>query len=46
MATGGDACHFVGKGQNAFQLVHGQGVQILLAELGQSSSFQQRTSSA
>ena len=36
MAAGGDAGRFVGKGQNAFQLVHGQGVQLLLAELGQS----------
>ena len=46
MAAGGDAGRFVGKGQNAFQLVHGQGVQLLLAELGQGSSFQRRTSSA
>ena len=37
MTAGGDAGSLVGKGQNAFQLVHGQGVQILLAELGQSS---------
>ena len=36
MPAGGDAGRFVGKGQNAFQLVHGQGVQLLLAELGQS----------
>ena len=46
MAAGGDAGGFVGKGQNAFQFVHGQGLQLLLAELGQSSSFQRRTSSA
>ena len=37
MAAGGDAGSFVGKGQNAFQFVHSQGVQLLLAELGQSS---------
>ena len=37
MAAGGDAGSFVGKGQNAFQFVHGQGVQLLLAELGQGS---------
>ena len=37
MAAGCDAGSFIGKGQNAFQLVHGQGVQLLLAELGQSS---------
>ena len=37
MAAGGDAGRFVGKGQNAFQLVHRQGVQFLLAELGQGS---------
>ena len=37
MAAGGDAGSFIGKGQNAFQLVHGQGVQLLLAELGQGS---------
>ena len=37
MPAGGDAGRFVGKSQNAFQLVHGQGVQLLLAELGQSS---------
>ena len=36
MAAGGDAGSFVGKGQNAFQFVHGQGVQLLLAELGRS----------
>ena len=36
MAAGGDAGSFISKGQNAFQLVHGQGVQLLLAELGQS----------
>ena len=36
MAAGGDAGSFIGKGQNAFQLVHRQGVQLLLAELGQS----------
>ena len=36
MAAGGDAGRFVGKGQNAFQFVHRQGVQLLLAELGQS----------
>ena len=38
MTAGGDAGRFVGKGQNAFQFVHGQGVQLLLAELGQGSS--------
>ena len=37
MAAGGDAGSFVGKGQNAFQLVHRHGVQLLLAELGQGS---------
>ena len=37
MAAGGDAGSFVGKGQNAFQFVHSQGVQLLLAELGQGS---------
>ena len=37
MTAGGDAGSLVGKGQNAFQLVHGQGVQIRLAEPGQSS---------
>ena len=37
MAAGGDAGCLVGKGKNAFQLVHGQGVQLLLAELGQGS---------
>ena len=37
MAAGGDAGSFVGKGQNAFQFVHSQGVQLLLAELGQRS---------
>ena len=37
MAAGGDAGSFISKGQNAFQLVHGQGVQLLLAELGQGS---------
>ena len=37
MSAGGDAGRFVGKSQNAFQLVHRQGVQLLLAELGQSS---------
>ena len=36
MAAGGDAGSFIGKGQNAFQLVHRQSVQLLLAELGQS----------
>ena len=36
MAAGGDAGGFIGKGQNAFQLVHRQSVQLLLAELGQS----------
>ena len=36
MAAGGDAGRLVGKGQNAFQFVHRQGVQLLLAELGQS----------
>ena len=36
MAAGGDAGSFISKGQNAFQLVHSQGVQLLLAELGQS----------
>ena len=36
MAAGGDAGRFVGKGQNAFQFVHRQGVQLLLAEFGQS----------
>ena len=36
MAAGSDAGSFIGKGQNAFQLVHRQGVQLLLAELGQS----------
>ena len=46
MAAVGDAGRFVGKGQNAFQFVHGQGVQLLLAEFGQGSSFQRRTSSA
>ena len=35
MAAGGDAGSFVGKGQNAFQFVHRQGVQRLLAEFGQ-----------
>ena len=38
MAAGGDAGSFVGKGQNAFQFVHSQGVQLLLAELRQGSS--------
>ena len=38
MAAGSDAGRFVGKGQNAFQLVHGQGVQLLLAELRQGST--------
>ena len=38
MAAGGDAGSFVGKGQNAFQFVHSQGVQLLLAELGQGST--------
>ena len=37
MAAGGDAGSLVGKSQNAFQLVHSQGVQLLLAELGQGS---------
>ena len=37
MAAGGDAGSFIGKGQNAFQFVHRQGVQLLLAELGQGS---------
>ena len=37
MAAGGDAGSFISKGQNAFQLVHSQGVQLLLAELGQGS---------
>ena len=37
MAAGGDAGSFIGKGQNAFQFVHSQGVQFLLAELGQGS---------
>ena len=37
MAAGGDAGSLVGKGQNAFQLVHSQGVQLLLSELGQGS---------
>ncbi len=37
MPAGGDAGCLVGKGQNAFQLVHSQGVQLLLAELGQGS---------
>ena len=37
MAAGGDAGSFVGKGQNAFQFVHSQGVQLLLAKLGQGS---------
>ena len=36
MAAGGDAGSFIGKVQNAFQLVHRQSVQLLLAELGQS----------
>ena len=36
MAAGGDAGSFIGKGQNAFQFVHRQGVQLLLAEFGQS----------
>ena len=36
VAAGGDAGSFIGKGQNAFQLVHSQGVQLLLAERGQS----------
>ena len=36
MAAGGDAGSLVGKSQNAFQLVHSQGVQLLLAELGRS----------
>ena len=35
MPTGGDACGFVGKGQNAFQLVHRQGIEIFFAQLGQ-----------
>ena len=30
MAAGGDAGSLVGKSQNAFQLVHGQGVQFVL----------------
>ena len=30
VAAGGDAGSFVGKGQNAFQFVHSQGVQLLL----------------
>ncbi len=34
MAAGGDAGSLVGKSQNAFQLVYGQGVQLFLAELG------------
>ena len=38
MAAGGDAGSFVGKSQNAFQFVHSQGVQLLLAELGQGST--------
>ncbi len=37
MPAGGDAGGLVGKGQNAFQLFHRQGVQLLLAELGQGS---------
>ena len=37
MTAGGNAGCLVGKGQNAFQLVHRQGVQLLLAELGQGS---------
>ena len=36
VAAGGDAGSFIGKGQNAFQLVHRQSVQLLLAELGRS----------
>ena len=37
MAAGGDAGSLVGKSQNAFQFVHSQGAQLLLAELGQGS---------
>ena len=37
MPAGGDAGCLVGQNQNAFQLVHGEGVQLLLAELGQGS---------
>ena len=37
MTAGGDAGRFVDKGQNAFQFVHSQGIQLLLAELGQGS---------
>ena len=36
VAAGGDAGSFIGKGQNAFQFVHRQGVQLFLAEFGQS----------
>ena len=36
MTAGGDAGSLIGKSQNAFQLVHRQSVQLLLAELGQS----------
>ena len=35
MPTGGDAGRFVGKGQNAFQLFHRQGIEIFFAQLGQ-----------
>ena len=35
MPTGGDAGCFVGKGQNAFQLFHRQGIEIFFAQLGQ-----------
>ena len=37
MTAGGDAGRFVGKSPNGFQFVHSQGVQLLLAELGQGS---------
>ena len=37
MTAGGDAGSLIGKSQNAFQFVHSQGVQLLLAELGRSN---------
>ena len=35
MTAGGNACGFVGKGEDAFQLFHRQGIEIFFAQLGQ-----------